>query len=204
MPVNRIYHCLYCWAPLDQHSRGRPRRICRSPACRRAADAERRRILRRRKAGLQSVSRRAAEPLRRGGRDPLVRRLARQLALEVWPSVVPSSADLDDLAVAIQAGLESARKIRDALRKDAAPLPQSVWETLVRLTRQASLNQSDQDHELVRAVYEDAGLVIDPHTGAWVRRRQLSRAPGTAQSRFPRLFGLRRSCARLNSMSAPN
>jgi hypothetical protein len=71
----------------------------------------------------------------------------------------------------MRAGLESARKIRDAVRKDAAPLPQSVWETLVRLTRQACLDQNDEDRERARAVYDDAGLVIDPHTGAWVRKR---------------------------------
>jgi hypothetical protein len=110
--------------------------------------------------------------VRGGGRDPLIRRLAKQLVLEVWPSVAPTPADIDDLIVAIQAGLESAWKIRDALRKDPPSwLPQAVWETLLRLTRQALAAQGDEEDERARDVYADAGLIIDPRTGAWVRRR---------------------------------
>jgi hypothetical protein len=172
MPNSRIHHCLYCWARIDQPPRGRPRRICSSPSCRRAADAERRRILRRRRAGLQTVTRRAAEPVQRGGREPLIRRLAKQLALEIWPEVELSHDDIANLTIIMRAGFENARKIRDALRMDPRPaLPQSVWETLHRLTAQVAIHEREAAQRTAWDVYSEAGLAVDPHTGAWVRRR---------------------------------
>jgi hypothetical protein len=172
MHNGRIHHCLYCWAPLEQRASGRPSRICGSPACRRAADAERRRIQRRRAAGLQTVTRRIAEPVARGGRAPLIRRLARQLALELWPDTVPSPAEIDAVVAAMRAGLETAWKVRDVLRKGAPEgLPETVWLTLESLSQRAADGRGQADDERARMVYADAGLVADASTGAWVRRR---------------------------------
>jgi len=172
MHNGRIHHCLYCWAPLQQRTSGRPRRICGSAACRRAADAERRRIQRRREAGLQTVTRKIAEPAPRGGRDPLIRRLARQLARELWPLITPTSADIDAIVIAMQAGLETAWKIRDALSRGAREgVPPRVWATLEGLAQTAAAHRLDEETEREREAYADAGLVMDGSTGAWVRRR---------------------------------
>lgn len=172
MHNGRIHHCLYCWAPLHQRASGRPRRICGGLACRRAADAERRRVQRRREAGLQTVTRRTAEPTTRGGRDPLIRRLARQLARELWPALALNSADIGALIQAMQAGFESPWKVRDAIRRgpgDGVSGP--VWATLRCLGERAAESQADEDEDRAREVYAEAGLVMDSTSGAWVRRR---------------------------------
>ena len=172
MHNGRIHHCLYCWAPLQQRASGRPRRICGSAACLRAADAERRRIQRRREAGLQTVTRRIAEPAPRGGRDPLIRRLARQLARELWPAITLTPTDIDALIIAMQAGLETGWKVREALARGAREgLPPASWAILDGLAQKAAAHRLDAETEREREVYADAGLVMDVSTGAWVRRR---------------------------------
>ncbi len=171
--VNRsLHHCLYCWAAITPRASGRPRRICGSQACRRAADAERRRIQRRRAAGLQTVTRRVAEPVERGGRDPLIRRLAKQLAREIWPGVPASREDLDAVIEAMRNGLDTSWRLRDATANGhLAGLSASAQDGLERLHARAASIQKIAEEEETREAYAKAGLSVDPSTGSWVRRR---------------------------------
>jgi hypothetical protein len=99
--------CAVCQTHIEQRSTGRPRRICESPECLRAADAERRRLRRRRAVALPSDGTRYEQnrgPAPRGGHEPLLRRLARRLAASAFPRIVVTAAELDALERALQAG----------------------------------------------------------------------------------------------------
>ena len=167
-----LHHCLYCWVAITPRLSGRPRRICGSQECRRAADAERRRIQRRRAAGLQTVTRRVAEPVQRGGRDPLIRRLAKQLAHEIWPGVPATREDIDAVVDAMRNGLDTSWRLRDATANGRlAGLSASARDSLERFHARAASIQEMAEEEKTREVYAEAGLSVDPSTGAWVRRR---------------------------------
>src|SRR5215212_6990857 len=99
--------CAQCHTPIDQPATGRSRQVCLSPDCRRKAAAERRRLQRRRSAAIPVNSwrhDRNRQPAPRGGHEPLVRRLARQLAVEAFPHATVTAEELDALELAIQAG----------------------------------------------------------------------------------------------------
>jgi hypothetical protein len=82
-----------------------------------------------------------------------------------------TAADLDALIVAMQSGLESPSKLRDAVRRDSpGVLSGSVWAVLRSLAQRAEASQLHQDDERAREVYAEAGLMMDS-TGAWIRRR---------------------------------
>jgi hypothetical protein len=85
--------------------------------------------------------------------------------------MTPTRADIDALVIAMQAGLETAWKVREALSKGVPEgLPPAIWGVLERLAQNAAAQRLDEELERERDVYADAGLVMDGVTGAWVRR----------------------------------
>jgi hypothetical protein len=184
MPSSRIRPtlCLQCGEPIRQPATGRRREICALRKCERAAAAERQRIRRRRAAGIAvSPFMDSAPPAPRGGRDPLVVRLAKQFAAESFPGVALTAGELQALVEAVQAGAAS----RFALDRLASGSPPSgSWIRPVEEATRAALTQLLQrvpveppsrpiqpEVKEVEDVALDAGLVLDPRTGAWVRRR---------------------------------
>ena len=83
-----------------------------------------------------------------------------------------TSAEIDALVVALQAGFETPSKLRAAIARELPEsLPKTARLTLRSLAQRAEARQLDEDDERSREVYADAGLVMDSTTGAWVRRR---------------------------------
>jgi hypothetical protein len=173
--------CRQCGEPIRQPPTGRRREICTDRACERAAAAERQRIRRRRQAGIIiSPFMDSAPPAPRGGRDTLVVRLAKQLASRVSPEITPTATDLEALVHAVRAGAAS-RFALERLAGDSPPgdwisdVPAATRTELARLLARAPLARpvtpAPPEVKEVQEVAADAGLVLDPRTGAWVRRR---------------------------------
>lgn len=101
--MDKPTECRSCRAPLVQPASGRPRLVCPDAGCQRRAEADRKRLLRRRKAGLADVD---LEPLARysGGRRPLVRRMAWRLAADRFRNATPTEWELVALEAAVRAG----------------------------------------------------------------------------------------------------
>ncbi len=113
-----------------------------------------------------------AEPVQRGGRDPLIRRLAKQLAHEIWPGVPVTNEDIDAVVEAMRNGLDTSWRLRDATANGRlAGLSASARDSLERFHERAASIQEMAEEEKTREVYAEAGLSVDPSTGAWVRRR---------------------------------
>jgi hypothetical protein len=174
--------CIQCGESIRQPATGRPRGICLSRQCERAAAAERQRIRRRKQAGISiSPFMDAVPPAPRGGRDPLALRLAKQLAGREWPGVSLTSTELQALVVAIQAGATSRFTLESLVHGQQPaggwiqPITDTARESLVNLLRRApSPSPPEPRSPEVKEVEEvamDAGLALDPITGAWVRHR---------------------------------
>jgi hypothetical protein len=95
--------CRVCGGPLGQRPVGRPRVVCSQPACQRQAEADTRRARRRRLAGV-AASWQYDAPQPRGGHDSIPRRIARQLAAELCPSVQPTDDELTTLERIVRLG----------------------------------------------------------------------------------------------------
>lgn len=184
MPGSRLRPtlCLQCGEPIRQPTTGRRREICANRQCERAAAAERQRIRRRKRAGIPiSPFMDAAPPAPRGGRDPLALRLAKQLALCEWPGVSLTPTELQTLVAAIRAGATTRFAIESLAHGQhppgdwIQPISNAARESLADLLRRApSPALPERRAPEVRDLEEvalDAGLALDPITGAWVRRR---------------------------------
>jgi hypothetical protein len=173
--------CVQCGEPIRQPVTGRRREICTRRECERAAAAERQRLRRRRDAGIAiSPFMDSAPPAPRGGRDSLVVRLAKELGARAFPDVILSAADVQSLVDAVKAGATT----RFTLKCLASGSPSGAWIRPVENATRAQLSQLLQRAPVgppprpappevkdVEDVALDAGLVLDPRTGAWVRRR---------------------------------
>jgi hypothetical protein len=150
-------------------------------ACARGAAAERQRIRRRRQAGIVlSPFMDSASPAPRGGRGALVVRLAKQLASQLFPEVTLTAPELEALVDAVKAGATS----RHTLECLAGDRPPGDWigevsaatrielaHLLARAPLAPPVRPAPPEVKEVQEVAIDAGLVLDPQTGAWVRRR---------------------------------
>jgi hypothetical protein len=130
------------------------------------ADAQRRRLQRRRAAAIPSdgsryVQNREAAP--RGGRDPLPRRLAKQLATQAFPHTQVTPEELDALARALQAGAVSPDDIERIAHGHPGtaypPLEPVPAETRTRLLglieRNAAKDPIREQHRQVMAQLRD-------------------------------------------------
>ena len=122
--------CAQCQAPIEQARPpdDRARCVYRQTADRKAA-AERLRVHRRRTAaipldGWRYDRNRQSAP--RGGHQPLVRRLARQFAVEAFPHASVTTEELDALELAIQAGAVTSDDIEHIVKgRDPTAYPPS-------------------------------------------------------------------------------
>lgn len=125
----RSNNCAICGGVLIQPSLGRRRRLCPKPECRREAEALRKRLRRRRLAGVPPPpysSTEHAAPLPNGGRDSVVRRRAKRLAADRFPHVQLDEKDLARLEQAVLAGVGRYTKVWGRGAIDLPPgLP--VW-----------------------------------------------------------------------------
>jgi hypothetical protein len=123
----------------------------------------------------------AAPPAPRGGRDRLPLRLAKQLAGREWPGASLTATELQALVAAIQAGANSRFAIESLARGQQPsgawiqPISDETRESLLALLLRLPPPNPPERRTLevkdVEDVAADAGLVLDPITGAWVRRR---------------------------------
>jgi hypothetical protein len=95
--------CRVCGGPLEQRPVGRPRMVCSQPACQRQAEADSRRLRRRRLAGI-APSWQYDTPQPRGGHDPIARRIARKLAADYFPHVQPTVEEVAALEATVRLG----------------------------------------------------------------------------------------------------
>ena len=118
--------CPYCRSPIEQPTTGRPRKVCPEAECQRRADAQRRRAQRRQQAGIARPLYANARPAPAGGRDPLVRRLAKVLADEVFPGIALTDEEVTALDGAIRIGA-TPDDLRRLIRGGAS------WRTSLKL-----------------------------------------------------------------------
>ena len=107
-------------------------------------------------------------------------RLAKQLASRVLPEITLTAPELEALVDAVKAGATS-RHTLECLAGDRPPsdwigeVPATTRTELALLLARAPLappvRPAPPEVKEVQEVAIDAGLVLDPRTGAWVRRR---------------------------------
>lgn len=93
--------------------------MCASPDCQRRANAQRRRLQRRRAVGLPSDDSRHEQnrgPAPRGGHDPLLRRFARQFAAQSFAYTAVTAEELNALQAALLAGAVTSDDIHRLVR----------------------------------------------------------------------------------------
>jgi hypothetical protein len=120
----------------------------------------------------------SAEPAPRGGHDRLAIRLAKQIAEREWPGRSLAPEELSALVAAVYAGVTSRYALECVANGRPAPeswmrsVPSTISVVLAALLeRTPPPVRRPPDFREVDEVAADAGLVPDPRTGAWVRRR---------------------------------
>jgi hypothetical protein len=122
----------------------------------------------------------SAQPAPAGGRDRLAVRLAKQLAAREWPGVVLSSDELAAITAAVTAGIGSRYGLECAVKGQPPgswirPLSADSREVLAKLLERAPAEPPSPpalpEMRELEDVVADAGMVLDPRTGSWVRRR---------------------------------
>jgi hypothetical protein len=118
----------------------------------------------------------SAPPAPRGGRDSLVVRLAKELGARAFPDVILSAAEVQSLVEAVKAGATT-RFTLECLASGSwiRPVENATRAQLSQLLQRAPVGPPPRpappEVKDVEDVALDAGLVLDPRTGAWVRRR---------------------------------
>jgi hypothetical protein len=156
-------HCSVCHAELPQPSRGRPRRCCDNPECRRKAAAERQARRRRRLQGLPERTQRQPG----GGRRSLLERAARSWAAEYLPDLDLTVEELRMLEEFLRdAPYASPYDFRGNRRPTGCPLSREMWLALRDLVRrQADGPRRRRAEETARREKEWRRVALAEHPG---------------------------------------
>jgi hypothetical protein len=128
------------------------------------------------------------EPQPRGGRDPLGRRAARQVALAVFPHVQPTTEELVSLEVAMRLGVDR-YSLRVGKAGKIAKLPRDLSKT-DRLVLQALAARNHEAMPEVVRVQRKYGMgeaIVGELPEPFVRRgpRRTGRSPGHIELPLP-------------------